>query len=49
MESFFAGRQFVGAKLARINQRISMPEAVSQTSRSTQFNPDASELSTRCG
>ena len=28
MESFFAGRQFVGAKLARINKCLSMPEIV---------------------
>jgi hypothetical protein len=26
MESLFAGRQFLGAKLARVNKRLSMAE-----------------------
>jgi hypothetical protein len=30
MESFFAGRQFVGVKLARINKCLSMPEIVAR-------------------
>jgi hypothetical protein len=31
------------------NPQINRRAAVSQTSRSTQFHPDASKVSTRCG